>query len=257
MKLQYKHIPIYYEEHGSGNAVVLLHGFLETASMWTDLVPELSKTHQVITIDLLGHGKTGCLAETHTMEMMAQAVVFVLDHLQIRTAHFIGHSMGGYVALALAESSKIQVKGLCLLNSTPFADSTERRDLRSRAIRVVKQNPKSFISMSISNLFHPDNGLDHKKAIAILKSEAMAMSSQGIIAAIKGMMIRKDRSRVLQELPGPKLVVLGKDDPILDYKDLKLQLQSLNLNTIGLAGGHMSFIEDKEELSYILKQFIE
>ena len=99
MTLDYKNSTINYVVKGKGNTIVLLHGFLETLEMWNDLIPEFSKIHQVVSIDLLGHGQTGCLGYVHTMEDMAEAVFAVLEHLNIERAHFVGHSMGGYVTL--------------------------------------------------------------------------------------------------------------------------------------------------------------
>lgn len=257
MILEYKNIPIYYNDQGHGKVVVLLHGFLESSSMWKDLVEELEANYRVITIDLLGHGKTGCLGYIHTMEMMADAVVSVLGHLTIEACVFIGHSMGGYVALALAEAFPEKVRGLCLMNSTPFADSPERQTNRDRAIKVVKQNHRNFIRMSIVNLFSPLNRAQFAVEIKAIVVEAMNIPLQGIVAALEGMKIRKDRSDVLQQLKAFKMVVLGLEDPVLEFDGLNVQLTELKIEQIQLPGGHMSHIEDKYELTDKLKHFIE
>ena len=118
MIIDYKNIKIHYTVSGAGKTIVLLHGFLETSSMWKDLEPEFARTHQVVCIDLLGHGQTDSLGYVHAMEDMADAVFAVLRHLKIKNAKVIGHSMGGYVALALAEQQPQLFEGLCLMNST-------------------------------------------------------------------------------------------------------------------------------------------
>jgi pimeloyl-ACP methyl ester carboxylesterase len=97
---------------------------------------QFCKENRVITIDLLGHGETECLGYVHTMEDNADAVHSVLLELGIRKSILVGHSMGGYVALAFAELYPEYVKGLALLNSTASADSEERKLNRDRAIRV-------------------------------------------------------------------------------------------------------------------------
>ena len=153
----FKNTTISYTDQGKGTAVVLLHGFLENKKMWNAFIPEWSKKFRIITIDLLGHGETECLSYVHSMEDNADAVHEVLSELRIRKAIFVGHSMGGYVALAFAELYPDVVKGLVLLNSTSKADSTERKNNRDRAIRAVKLSFKNFISLSISNLFSEDN----------------------------------------------------------------------------------------------------
>src|SRR5690606_39743358 len=103
MTIDYKGVPVFFTDTGIGNPVVLLHGFLENVRMWDHFIPELSKNNRVICIDLLGHGKTSCLGYIHSMELMAETVKAVLDHLNITKSIFVAHSMGGYVALAFIE----------------------------------------------------------------------------------------------------------------------------------------------------------
>jgi len=153
MTLEYKNITINYTISGKGAAVVLLHGFLETVDMWNNLIPELSQNNQVICIDLLGHGKTDCIGYVHTMEAMADAVFAVLQHLKIEKADVIGHSMGGYVALALAEKQPQLFKGLCLMNSSFEEDDDERKALRVRANEMAKTHFETLVEMSFANLF--------------------------------------------------------------------------------------------------------
>ncbi|MEO5789871.1 MAG: alpha/beta fold hydrolase [Gelidibacter sp.] len=257
MILEYKDIPVFYNDEGQGKVLVLLHGFLETSVMWENLVSDIKDSYRLITIDLLGHGQTGCLGYIHTMEMMAEAVVAVLNHLKIKKSFFIGHSMGGYVALALAETYPKRIDGLCLLNSTPFADSPERQINRDRAIKAVKHNHKNFIRMSIVNLFSPDNRLQFVEEIEFIKLVAMKLPLQGIVAALEGMKIRKDRSLVLKQMTAPKIVLLGEKDPVLEYDSLTAQLSVLGIEISGFSGGHMSHIENKNELAYKIMQFIE
>jgi len=68
MILKYNGIPVFYTDKGHGTALILLHGFLENSTIWNPFIPHLSKDNRVISIDLLGHGKTGCLGYVHTME---------------------------------------------------------------------------------------------------------------------------------------------------------------------------------------------
>jgi pimeloyl-ACP methyl ester carboxylesterase len=155
--LHFKNTRISYTDQGKGTAIVLLHGFLENQKMWNPFIGEWSKKFRIITIDLLGHGETECMGYVHSMENNADAVHEVLSELRLRKAIFVGHSMGGYVALAFAELYPDMVKGLVLLNSTARADSEERKTNRDRAIKAVKQSFQNFISLSISNLFSEEN----------------------------------------------------------------------------------------------------
>jgi len=252
----HKNIEIAYSVSGNGNALVLLHGFLETSTMWESYITELAKTHKIITIDLLGHGKTPCLGYIHSMEEMAATVFVVLKALRLRKIHLAGHSMGGYVALAFAEMYPDYVKGLCLINSTARADSKERKINRDRAIRAVKLNHKQFIRLAISNLFRPKNRKIFSENIKKVKKEALTISLQGIVAALEGMKIREDREVLLHFSPYKKMMIIGKRDPVLIYEELIDQTQNSEVDVRVFPDGHMSHIENKDELMRSLNDFI-
>lgn len=257
MILDYKGIPIHYTDTGSGKCIVLLHGFLENSTIWNNLVSKLSTNNRVICIDLLGHGKTGCLGYIHTMELMAETVEAVLCHLKIVNSIFIGHSMGGYVALAYAEKNPKAVSGLCLMNSTALADTKEKQKNRDRAIEAVKQNHKTFIRLAIVNLFSPENRTILSENIKQLTNEALKTPLQGIIAALEGMKIRKNREALLHNTPFKKMMVIGKKDPALSYETLVSQIKNTNVEAVEFPDGHMSFIENERELFQKIMYFIE
>ena len=224
--------------------------------MWNDLNPILSHKNRLITIDLLGHGATECLGYIHSMENNAEIVKAVLSNLRIRKAIFIGHSMGGYVALAFAELYPTTIKGLVLLNSTSKEDSAERKDNRDRAIKAVKQNYVNFVRLSVANLFSVNNRERLEKEIESVKLEALKTPLQGIVASLEGMKIRKDREFILHESEFPKLLILGKKDCVLIYKDNLSQIENTNTELIIFPDGHMSHIENKEELGKVLLGFL-
>lgn len=251
----YKNTKISYSDTGKGSAIVLLHGFLENQSMWQDLVPELSKKNRVITIDLLGHGESGCLGYVHSMEENAEIVHAVLSKLKIRKAIIVGHSMGGYVALAFAEIYPTNVKGLVLQNSTSKADSEERKANRDRAIKAVKKEYTTFVRLSITNLFSEENREKMIDEIEKVKIEALKTPLQGIVASLEGMKIRKDRETLLRSATFPMMLILGKKDGVLNYEDNLKQIENTNVKLITFPDGHMSHIENREELKKVLLDF--
>lgn len=255
-KIRYKNITISFSDTGKGTAVVLLHGFLENKTMWKDLTPIISQKNRVITIDLLGHGASDCLGYVHSMEDNAEIVKAVLSHLRIRKAVFVGHSMGGYVALAFAELYPNAVKGLVLMNSTAKEDSAERKHNRDRAIKAVKQNYINFVRLSVANLFSENNQKRLENEIENVKLEALKTPLQGIVASLEGMKIRKDRQFILREGLFPMLLILGEKDGVLIYKDNLLQIENTNVKLVTFPDGHMSHIENKEELGKVLMEFL-
>lgn len=237
--------------------MVLLHGFLESSVMWNDYVAELSKSKRVICIDLPGHGNSDCFGYVHSMELMAECIKAVLDELNIRKCVMVGHSMGGYAALAFADMYPDNLRGLCLFFSTTREDSPEKKKRRDQAIRLVKQNHKSFIRAAIPQLFRPKNRIVFKEEIKQLKQEALKTPQQGIIAALQGMKNREDREIVIRFCPYEVLFVIGKYDPVLPYEELLEQAQYSERAKAELIPdiGHMGFIEKKEECLKTLKRF--
>ncbi|WP_100611111.1 alpha/beta fold hydrolase [Confluentibacter lentus] len=257
MILDYKNINVFYTDSGKGNPIVLLHGFLENSTIWNHFVPKLSEKNRVICIDLLGHGKTGCLGYIHTMELMAEVVEAVLNHLNIKKAILIGHSMGGYVALAFAEKNPDAISGLCLMNSTAMADTKEKQENRVRAIVAVKQNHRTFVRMAIANLFRPKNRTIFSDRIKDVINEALQTPLQGIVAALEGMKIRKNREFLLHTCTFKKLMVIGKKDPALDYLSLIEQVKNTDVIMVEFPDGHMSYVENESELLQKLVHFTE
>ena len=254
-QILFKNTTISYTDEGKGAAIVLLHGFLENKSMWNYFIPALTQKNRVITIDLLGHGATECLGYVHTMEDNADEVHAVLSKLRIRKTIFVGHSMGGYVALAFAELYPDTMKGLVLLNSTARADSAERKKNRDRAIKAVKQSFVNFISLSIANLFSENNRERLAATIENVKKEALQTPLQGIVASLEGMKIRQDREVLLHLTPFPKLLILGEKDPVLNYEETKEQIENTAVQLTTFPDGHMSHIENQDELLAVLLSF--
>lgn len=254
--LNYRNINVHYSSQGKGRAVVLLHGFLENLNMWRDITKELSKKNHVISIDLLGHGKTDNLGYIHTMEEQAKMVKFVLNYLKLRKYILVGHSMGGYISLAFAELYAESLKGICLMNSSALPDSNERKANRDRAVEAVKYKSEIFVKMAIPNLFAKDNIDMFKNEIKQVTKEALQISTRGIIAALEGLKIRKDYTYLYNTLKIPIQMIIGKKDPALDYGSLIEQTNDTNVLLIEFPDGHMSHFENKHELINALKLFV-
>jgi len=251
----YKNTKISFTDSGEGNAIVLLHGFLENKKMWNDYVTFFAQNHRIITIDLLGHGDTDCLGYVHEMEDNANVVNEVLEHLEIEKTTILGHSMGGYVALAFAELYPKKIEKLVLLNSTSKEDSAEKKLNRTRAIKAVKQSYTNFVSLAIANLFSENNRTRLASEIEKVKAEALKTPLQGIVASLEGMKIRKDREELLKANRFPVLLILGKKDPVLNYDESLAQIEGTNVELVSFEDGHMSHIENKEELKTVLQNF--
>ncbi len=252
----YKNTAIHYSESGKGNTVLLVHGFLENASMWNDLASDLEKRHRVIAVDLLGHGISECYGYVHTMEDQADMLFALISELRLRKVSLIGHSMGGYVALAFAELYPDNVRSLILLNSSALPDSEDRKTNRDRAIDVVKKNSTAFIRMATQNLFDKDAHNLFADKIEAFTQQALKTPLQGIIAALEGMKIRIDREALLHFSPYPKLVIASENDTIIPLDDIKNQVEGAEVTFEIIPGGHVSTIEQSEAVSKTILSFL-
>lgn len=248
MTFKYQNSNIHYNVYGKGPAVILLHGFLESSTIWEPLIPLISDKHTVITMDFPGLGKSDPLDEIHTMRMMAKVVDVLLQELNIDKATLIGHSMGGYITLAYIDLFGEKAEKIVLLNSTSTADSLERKVIRDRSIRLVEKNPKAFISMAIGNWAVESSREKFKEDIDFLKTQAYSFPTEGIVAALKGMRNRKDRSEILKNFSRPKYLLLAEEDPIIPADETSQMAMDADVEVKIISGGHMSMIENQSEL---------
>jgi len=254
--LTFKNANISFSDQGTGTAVVLIHGFLENTTMWKNVVPEISKRNRVVTIELLGHGKTDCIGYMHTMELFAETIAAVLKELKIRKCILVGHSLGGYIALAFAEKHPQKVKGLCLMNATSNEDTAERKALRLRANKMITNNFRNMVRMSFANLFGPKSKTIFKEEMELAILEALQTPMQGYIAAQEGMQLRANRNHVLTDNSFKKLLIIGKKDPVLDFETSLDEAEKTNSAFVVFENGHMPHIENKLALNDALKEFM-
>jgi len=211
-------VKVRFMDEGEGFPIILLHGYLESIEIWDSFSSLLINHYRLIRIDLLGHGKSGIGGKASTMELMAKSTLAIMDYLKINKAFMLGHSLGGYVALAFLELFPDRLNGLCLFHSHPFADMPETIKKRKREIDLIIEGKKDLIcNVNIPNAFANDNLDKFKKEIDFAKEIARNTPDTGIIAALNGMMDRSDRSKVLTETNLPFLWILGKKDNYIPY----------------------------------------
>ncbi len=242
----FKDVIVNYQVEGEGEkTIVLLHGFLMSLDVWATYVFKFSKKIRVITIDLLGHGETNSLSNEHSMELQAELVKELLDHLDVETCVIAGHSMGGYVALAFAALYPSYVKGLSLINSHALADSEEARENRLRTCELVEQNRAKYILNFISKLFAKESQEPLRYEIRDTQDRAILTKKEGVVAAQKGMMSRVSRLDVLINADYPILFFIGKQDSRISVENILAQATLPKHSEIVLLEyvGHMAHVE--------------
>ncbi|KAF0199275.1 MAG: yfbB [Bacteroidetes bacterium] len=255
--ISFRETPIHYHVTGAGPWVVLLHGFLESFDIWDDFARQLEKDFSVLMVDLPGHGRSGVADEIHSMELLAESVLAIIDHLKIDKFVVCGHSMGGYVSLEIAWNRSSQVRGVVLFHSHAAPDDDAAKENRRRTINIVKLNRTNFIHQFIPDLFAEENQLRLDKEIEALRNRAASTSGKSVVAALQGMMDRKGSLDFLMSTELPVLFVIGKNDSRMPYNKLMAQAMLPSHSEILLLDkvGHMGFLEAPEKTLPVIAGF--
>jgi len=140
-------INLYYETHGSGRPLVLLHGGLGSGEMFGPILPRLAESHQVIAVDLQGHGRTADVDRPITLEAMADDIGALIGHLGVGRPDVMGYSLGGGVAFHVALRHPGLVRKLVLVSAYLRKDATyqaigeQRQQLTGEAAPMMRDTP--------------------------------------------------------------------------------------------------------------------
>jgi pimeloyl-ACP methyl ester carboxylesterase len=237
--------------------LVLLHGLCEDADIWAPMLPLLENI-PLIRVDLPGFGASD-LPLTASMEAYADAVCAVLNELGVPRAVVVGHSMGGYTALAFAEHYPERLAGLGLFHAHPFADTPDRVEARHRSIALLKEGKRDlYVKNMFAGLFAPAFAAAHPEKVEwVIKHQGCRQSAEGIAVALEGMMARPDRTATLGQCPHPVLWLLGAMDVLVPTAPVLDAAAGCPVSMVHLLPGvgHMGMLEAPAECAGILQAF--
>ena len=239
--------------------VVLLHGYLESMLVWDEFVDLLKGSMRVVTMDLPGHGVSIVNGEVHTMEYLADCVGLTMKALGIERYSVVGHSMGGYVALAMMDNYAKNLENIILLSSTTSADSQEKCDRRRREIELIKAGKKNTLARLVPHAgFAPQNAKRLKDYIEDISELILITEDEGVIAILGGMIERKSRGEQLRDSAIPHLFIFGKHDYYIP-NEVAEEIASFDTNARVVwleESGHMGFYEEPEKCATAIKSMI-
>jgi pimeloyl-ACP methyl ester carboxylesterase len=233
-----------YREQGVGPTLILIHGFPLNQQVWNGFAEKLSEHLHVVTLDLPGFGKSPGLPQPFSLEDVAQKVRDWIRGKKYREPVITGHSLGGYVALALADLDMEIMSGMCLFHSTALADSEEKKQSRNKVLEFIeKQGVHAFTSNLIAQLYADPQ----HSSITKVKSIAVQSSKETVIGYTNAMRDRKDRTGLLEKFPKPILFLAGEKDggippeTILKQAALSRQAEAVILPEVA----HMGMFESE------------
>ncbi|MGY6558923.1 MAG: alpha/beta fold hydrolase [Nitritalea sp.] len=241
--------------------LLFLHGFLEDHRIWQAALPALEGEFELLLVDLPGFGQSPMPAETEGPLSVESVAVSLLDWLEEQDAtenlFLIGHSLGGYIALALAELLGAKLKGICLFHSTAFADSPEKQRMRDKVCSFLeKQGVEAFLRGFVPSLFAQGQRELLQGPIQSLIRQGSRTPTEVALAYTRAMRNRPDRREVLARM-SPSLFIAGLEDPAISVTDSRAQ-EGLVDSFVLLEGvGHMGMYEKNAAGIEALAAFLE
>lgn len=247
---------IFYTDQGKGFPVMFIHGFCETHEIWNSFSKELSKDFRIICVDLPGFGQSKLLPNGFSIANVASKIISLLEELKIEECISIGHSLGGYVTLAIAEQRPAILKAFGLFHSTAYADAEERKISRNKVIEFVSNHGVTpFIESFIPPLFY-DQSNPHIQPVVGLASQT---KPETLIAYVKAMRDRPDRTLVVRHFERAILFIAGEKDAGITLESIKTQSELAIRPTVCVLTNtaHMGMFEQADEAIKYIQVFLQ
>lgn len=250
---------ISYSDTGAGFPVVFLHGFPVNKHMWHNQEAYLMSQYRVLAMDLRGFGNSTLDDDQFMIETMADDVIALLDHLKLRQAVIVGFSMGGFVALRVAERNPERVQSLVLIDTSSKAPSDNGKIGTADELIQVKTKGLYDYSVSFAHEALCNATLISRPEITqFLVDMSTGASIKGVGGALIAMAARSDTTEALASFKAPVLILVGDQDQILPLEDSKLMLSKLPQAKFAIipGAGHFTPVENAAVVNSQLGSFL-
>ncbi|WP_045689738.1 alpha/beta fold hydrolase [Hymenobacter sp. AT01-02] len=240
--------------------IVFLHGFLESNEIWDEFLADFPSHYRVLRPNLPGYGPDPQPAADYSLEAAADYLQATLKKEGAHEVLLVGHSMGGYVALAFAEKFPAQVAGLCLFHSSSLPDAEEDAERRQRNREFLQQHG---VAAFTQEFLKPQFAAAHRESMTnhleMLQRIGAAVPLETALGGIDAIARRPDRRLVLEKATYPVLFIAGKDDKAVPLE--KTHEESLlpdHCTVLWLANvGHVGFLERPTDTRKAIEGFAE
>jgi len=251
---------IFVKTQGEGPPVLLLHSYLGSLNLFDDLANELSKNRTVIRIDLPGHGDSSTPPSDYRFDAFAGAIAELLQKLNIAgKIALIGHSMGGYIAMAFADRFPERIESLILIHSPIRSADDLSIKSRNREATLLRNGKKDLLlQVTIPSNFAPELKPETEGLVALIHQTARQVTTDGALRSIEAMNHRCNSLKTLQNEKYPILIIIGKHDNVYSPETQLEDALSIPRAEVLLLGdsGHMGFMEEPEIVLSSLLPFL-
>ncbi len=264
-KILYQQSSIFYRSVGKGKKVMLLHGFAEDGRIWDNQIDFLKNDFRLLIPDIPGSGQSEFI-QNGDIAIYAEVIRAILaddfekeKDNEPEVVTLIGHSMGGYIALAFAEKYPQLLASFGLFHSTAFADNEDKKLARTKAIQFIKEHGSfPFLQTSIPGLFNETFTAEHSIVVNELINQSKGFNPLSLIQYYEAMIQRPDRTEILKEFKNPILFIIGEKDAIIP---LQSSLQQCYLPAqadvhVLKNSAHMGMLEETEKSNKIIFNFV-
>lgn len=246
---------------GEGAPLLLLHSYWGSLVLFDPLTTTLSKQRMVIRVDLPGHGNSGTPPSDYTFDKFASVLSELLIRLDVRgEISIVGHSMGGYVAMAFAAKYPERIASLILMHSPAKAADQKSIILRDREGRLLLKGKRELLlQATIPSNFAPENVGLMDNSVALLYKTSRQVTPEGALRSIYAINHRGNSLEAMQQAHYPILVIVGKYDNVYNPDDqLDEASQIPNAEVLVLHhSGHLGFIEEEELVIKKIGEFLQ
>ena len=246
-----------YTDEGKGLPVLFIHGFPLSRGAWGKQIDALKSSYRVIAPDLRGLGENDAVKGTVTMTQFADDIHALLQQLKTGPAVLVGHSMGGYVALAFAKKYPDVMRGLVLVATKAGADTADAAAGRRATADKVKAGGSSVVVDAMTPKMLAASNQD-PKLLDQVRGFMAPSKPESVMAALLGMAERPDSTGMLAEVSVPTLVITGADDiviPPAESEKLAAAIRGAQLKKIPNAG-HLVAFEQPAEFNKALQDWL-
>lgn len=253
-------ISLHYVEKGQGMPLVLLHGFPLDHRIWEAQLTGLNATARVLAPDLPGFGGSPPLAaDPPAMDAYARAVLAWADGIGVRHFVLAGHSMGGYIALALARLAPERLDGLVLVSTRAGADSTAARENRAKLAAAIREHgAQATVDAMLPKLLAPAAADHSSPLVDQVQAIMLAQPPAGLVPAVQAMAARPDSTPDLEDLTMPLLILHGEADATIppSEADAMVEAAASALYAPIPAAGHLPMLEQPAAVNSALRDFL-
>lgn len=233
--------------------IILIHGFGEDHFVWSKFMSLLPKKHTYYTPDY------ATFTDCESIEDYVKWLREFLKERDIERCVLIGHSMGGYIALAFAEKYHEMVYGLGLFHSSAYPDDEERKAGRLKTIDFIeKHGSEEFIKDFYPKMYTENFRKNNKELIGSHIKRYSSFSKRSLINAQMAMRNRKDTTHVLKQASYPVVIIAGEEDKFVPVEAAKEQIKLLKKGYTDVLAGvaHAGMFERPEECARMVEKFI-